>query len=208
MMNQMRKFTNRVTLYEDGCYRWYYDMDMRTNRCLLNVLMKVMGGVMAGICIVTLVLFSQSSRFTPGVAAVIIGSCGGMVLLTWLGYWLAALIMGFNYRVHFEMTEETIALVRKHSTQTMMRGMAVAATIAGLVTAGGGAALRTGAALNSAASSGFTWFTNVRGMKAHPEWDSVNLREFMGGNQIWIPAEDYDFVKEFIWTHIPEKARR
>lgn len=190
-MDGMIAFTERVTLCEDGFYRWHYDMDMRNNRFLLRFLMKVMSLVMGIICLTALIMFSESSAFGPGMAMWIIGLCGGLILLTWAGYWVAVLVMKGSYRLHFEMNEETIALVHKPETQRLMHGIAVAALLTG-----------SGTALSAAASSGRTSFSIVRRMKEFPEWDVLTLQSFLAGNQIWIPKEDYSFVRDFISSHV------
>ena len=38
----MNEFPSRVTLYEDGVYRWSYDLDMWRNRYILNLVIKVL----------------------------------------------------------------------------------------------------------------------------------------------------------------------
>ena len=38
----MNDYPSRVTLFDDGVYRWSYDLDMWRNRCLLNLILKIL----------------------------------------------------------------------------------------------------------------------------------------------------------------------
>ena len=40
-MNEFTDYTDRVTLFEDGAYRWHYDMDMYQNKSMLVMLEKI-----------------------------------------------------------------------------------------------------------------------------------------------------------------------
>ena len=190
-------FPSRVTLCEDGVYRWSYDMDMIRNRYLLIVLLKVTGGVCAAswLCLMLLFINNMDSRIALLLAAIFLG----IVALTAAGYYIAVAIMHGKYHLRFEMDEEAVQLIRKESTQ---RWMDLAAGAAMAVNR------RAGNNLQSAAGSGLTWFNNVRGMKEWPQYDALNLRELTGANQIWIPHEDYAFVRDFIRERLPERARQ
>ena len=207
MDDRNKYFTDRVVKDESGVYRWYYDMDMRHNHYLRNVLFKVMGAVCVMIFLMFMFMFSESD-LGSGAIWIAVGLPGGMFLLTALGYWLATLIMKGTYRVYFSMDDESIQLVRSKGTQAMMNSLGTIGFAAGMAAGKTGEALRTGAMLSGAAGSGLTRFSDVRGITEHPEWDSVNLRELAGANQIWIPREDYDFVINFIREHVQAKKEK
>jgi len=38
----MNDYPSRVTLFDDGVYRWSYDLDMWRNRYLLNLILKIL----------------------------------------------------------------------------------------------------------------------------------------------------------------------
>ena len=201
MDDREKYFTDRVVKDENGVYRWYYDMDMRQNKYLRNVLFKVMGIICLAILVMMLLMFSGSD-LRDGALWLVVGLPGGMFLLTVLGWWLAVLIMKGKYRVYFSMDEDSIQLVRSKRTQAMMNSMGAIGAAAGLAAGKPGEAFRTGVMLSGAAASGLTYFKDVRGITEHPEWDSVNLRDITSGNQIWIPKEDYDFVVNFLRDHV------
>ena len=48
----------------------------------------------------------------------------------------------------------------------------------------------------------------MRRVKQFPQYDLIDLREWFGMNQIYVDAEDYPFVRDFILERVREKARR
>jgi len=118
--------------------------------------------------------------------------------LTAVGYYIAAAAMHGVYHLRFEMDENSIRLVRKESTQRMMNVVADVAVMSGM---------RNGRALQNAAESGSTAYSQVRGVKEHPEYNAFNLREIVSANQIWVCPEDYAFVRDYVLARVPEKVR-
>lgn len=197
-MNE-QDFPLRVTQGQDGVYRWRYDMDMYGNHYLRNVLLKVTGAICLGMYVFLLLLLSGSGDFSPRTVLLALLPFLGAVLLALLGYYIAAAVMHGVYHLRFEMDDASIRLVRKPSTQRMMDALADVAVLAGT---------RVGPSLNAAAGSGCTRFSHVRGFRERPQYDAINLREWTGANQIWIPAEDYALVRDFMLARVPEKVRQ
>ena len=192
------KFPPRVTQGEDGVYRWSYDLDMYQNPYLRNVVLKIAGILCLVLYLLTLTLFSQDGLSLR--IALILGLVYlGVVLLAAAIYYICAAVMHGNYHLQFEMDENAIVLIRKESTQRFMNLVSDAAVMMDR---------RVGHNLQSAAQSGYTEYKQVRAMTPRPQYDAINLRELTGANQIWIPREDYDFVREYIWTHLTDKARK
>ena len=192
------EFPSRVTLCEDGVYRWSYDMDMYRNPYLRSILLKVMGVLCAVMYIFLLALIAGGGRgLTPRTMLLAALPFSGLLLLTLLIYYICAAVMHGTYHLQFEMDEDAVRLVRKASTQRMMNVMADVTTMANM---------RAGHQLQTAAGSGCTRFQSVRTMTERPEHDAINLRELMGANQIWIPRADYEFVRGFIAERIPDRA--
>lgn len=180
------QYPSRVTQGEDGAYRWSYDMDMYKNHYLLNVLLKVFG-IIGLFCVgMMLFLFVQGHDLTLRIALIILACYAGLMGLVAGGYYLAALLMHGGYHLQFCMTEDEISLVRGELGRRVMDA----------------AALLTSPA-NAAAASGVTRFKEVRGMKEHREYDAFNLRTLYGGNQIWVPEQDYEFVRDYVLSRIP-----
>lgn len=47
----------------------------------------------------------------------------------------------------------------------------------------------------------------VRKALPHPDHDLIDLRQFLGMNQIYVGPEDYPFVRDFILERVRKKAR-
>ena len=48
MDDAFERYTDRVTLCDDGVYRWYYDMDMYKNKSMLWMLLRINLFIMLG----------------------------------------------------------------------------------------------------------------------------------------------------------------
>lgn len=201
------RYPQRVTLGEDQVYRWSYDMDMYKNHYLRNVLLKVFGAICLVCWLFLLFLFAQDGRLSLRVALYTLLIFGGVMLLVLAGYYLAAAVMRGRYHLRFEMNEEAVLLVRAESTERMMENMALITMMAGMAAGKPMRGLASGTALRAGAASGLTFFHQVRSMKERPQYDAFNLRSLTGGNQIWVGPEDYAFVRDYVRSRIPEKAR-
>ena len=200
-----KMYPGRVTRGDDGVYRWSYDMDMYHNHYFRNLLLKIVGIICAGLFVLMVGLFAMEGMMSPLMAGITLLILVGIVLLTLLFYYLAAVIMHGVYHLRFEMNDDAVMLIRKASTTNMMNSMAM---ITMLTSAAAGKPMRgvaSGASMSAAASSGLTWFKHVKGMKEYPQYDAVSLRSTDGPNQIWIPKEDFIFVKDFIKSRMSMK---
>ena len=201
-------YPKRVTLGSDQVYRWSYDMDMYRNHYLRNVLLKIFGVICLVCWAFLLFLIAQDRGITLRTAFLTLLIFAGVMLLVLAGYYLAAAIMRGVYHLRFEMNDEAILLVRKESTQAMMENMALITMLAGRAAGKPIRGVASGAAIQAGAASGLTNFRQVLGMKEWPEYDAFNLRSITGANQIWVGQEDYAFVRDYVRSRIPEKARR
>ena len=204
----MNDYPSRVTLFEDGVFRWSYDMDMWRNGFMLRHVLKILAAVCALLCFTMQAAFGWD-RMTPlSVATFFLIPMGALSALTLLIYLISALAMRGNYHLRFEMDESAIALVQSSSTTQRNRALASIAVGVGILAGQRNKAYRVGATLGAANSVGTTAFSDVTRFKAHPGDDVIALREWFFMNQIYVPKEDYAFVRDFILARIPERARR
>ena len=202
----MGDYPSRVTLFDDGVYRWSYDMDMWHNRYLLRILMKVLGMICAVLFAFTLAAIGPS-RTSPTTVGILLLVYAGVPALAALIYCLCALAMGGIYHLRFEMDDSAVALIQSAATKQRNNALAAIATIAGIAAGKPGEALRVGVTLRVANAAGTTALSAVRRVNAVPESDVIDLREWFGMNQIYVNAEDYPFVLEHIMARISQKAR-
>lgn len=204
----MNEYPSRVTLYDDGVYRWSYDMDMWHNRYLLRILVKAVTLFCVAVLLVLLALLGPRylNATTLGVCALIVV---GMYLIPLGVYAICALAMHGTYHLCFQMDESAVALVQSAGTKRRNRTLGVIATVVGLAAAKRpGEVLRVTSTLAMANAVGTTAFSSVTRVKLHPEDDVIDLREWFGLNQIYVGREDYAFVRDFILERVREKARR
>jgi|GEM_PF-2201517 len=221
----MDSFSERITLFEDGVYRWYYDMDMWRNRYMIRLAIKVISLLMLlPMLLGVLSLLSRLpivwGRELPGEMVMwllggdlqfllIIGGLWlGMLLLAELVYAICALAMKGTYRLYFQMDENAVALVRKPGTMEKLNAFGAVASVVGLLAGKPGEALRVGSTLAVANNTGTSRFASTRRVKTVEKYDLLDLREFFGMNQIYVSKNDYENVRAFILERVPEKARR
>lgn len=219
----MDNFPERVTLFEDEAYRWHYDMDMWHNRYMIRLIVKILTLILGipFLFIAAMLVKNALPMLQSGVSwerltfsleddlllmYIVGGLWLGMIVLAELIYAVCALAMKGTYRLHFQMDESAVALVRKPGTMETLNTLGAAAGIIGLLAGKPGEALRVGNTLAIANSAGTSRFESTRRVKAVEKYDLLDLREFLGMNQIYVPKEDYADVKAFILARIPEKA--
>ena len=221
-MNAM--YPARVTLYEDGVYRWSYDMDMWHNTFMRNLMLKVIAVIFAfpvGFFLIMLLArvlppvlgghlrrvprAMMTDMLLPLLVTLLIYA--GTIGLTLLIYAISALVMHGNYHLCFEMDDSGVALVRSPGTAKTVNALGIAATAAALAAGKPGGAMRAGSIMLAANMVGTTAFRSVRRVRLYPEKDVINLSELFGMNQIYVGEWDYPFVKDFILNHVREKAR-
>ena len=204
----MRDFPPRVTLSEDGVYRWSYDMDLWRNLFMLKLVLKVL----AVLCAVLLFIMAAAAGglrgITPPVLAglMIVPAC--LFALTLLIYAACALFMRGTYRLRYEMDGNGVTLVWSDAAKRRNGALAAVAAAAGAAAGRGRKARRAGAMLAAAEYAGVTAFSEVSRVKTCPECDVINLYEWLTMNQIYVNPEDYAFVRDYILARVPEKARR
>ena len=203
----MNDYPDRVTLYDDGVYRWSYDMDMWQNRFMLRLLLKLLGIICGGVLILIFALLGPE-YYTPKAVAIALASAAGLFALTFLIYAVCAWVMKGVYRLRFEMDENAVALVQSAATRDRNSALATVATLAGIAAGKSGEAFRLSSTLNAVNAVGTTAFSVITRVKTCPEDDVIDLREWFGMNQIYVNREDYAFVLDFIRERISEKARR
>ncbi len=220
----MNDYPSRVTLYEDGVYRWSYDMDMWRNRYLLNLIIRILLLVIGipALFMLAMLLMRLIPLMTEGLPvdsimfhirgdlagfAIVGGMLVGMVLLTLIIYAICAAAMHGTWRFCFQMDESAVALVRDARKMAALNTFGAAVAVVGLLAGKPGESLRVGNTLAVANNTGTSRFESTRRVKILPELDLLDLSEWFGMNQIYVPGEDYTFVKDFILARIPEKAR-
>ena len=220
----MNDYPERVTLYEDGVYRWCYVMDMWRNRYMIRLVWKIIVPLLGIPLLLIGVMGLKNAAYLmqQGIAAeelmfymrgdmialyVVGGILAGILLLTELIYAVCALAMHGQWRIRFEMDDSAVALVRNPGTMETLNTLGAVAGILGVIAGKPGEALRVGGTLAMANNTGTSRFESTRRVKRIRKYDVLDLREWFGTNQIYVPREDYEYVRDFILARVSEKAR-
>ena len=220
----MMEFPERVTLYDDGVYRWAYYMDMRHNRYMIRLIVKILCLVL-GVPALILALF-VARRAIPCVQQglpwpdiqrimrndlvslyVVGGMWLGMVALAELVYFICVLGMNGWWRFCFAMDDSGVALVRNLSTTKAMNTLGTVAAVMGLLAGNPSGVARVGSTLAIAQEAGASTFKLTTRVKVLEQYDLLDIREWFGMNQVFVPKEDFESVKQFILERISDKAR-
>ena len=196
-------YPDRVTLGEDGVYRWSFDVDLSSDHTIRNTIMKVMLIVFGIICglMALLIVFEGA----PSMAWIPAACCGSAFLIALVSYRVYRAAVHDTCTVAYEMNGESITLVRNPTTQQHMNQAAIAMSVAGMVT---GRGIGTGVAMAGAAQSGTTRFNSVRKLRRYPERHMIQLNALFSSNQVWVPAEDYEMVYSYLKKHTAAAIRR
>jgi len=222
----MNDYPSRVTLFDDGVYRWSYDLDMWHNRYLLRQIIKILCVVLGIPTLFIAAMVLKTVLKHPGLArdeigffirndllalAVVGGLWLGTIILTLIVYAICAAVMHGTWRLCFEMDDSAVALIQSAAAKNRngtLATIASAVEIAALLSGNSSHSLHSASmALRNANESGTTSFDSVRRVKLLADLDLIDLRQLLGMNQIYVNAEDYPFVRDFILERVREKAR-
>lgn len=220
----MNEYPDRVTLYEDGVYRWAYTMNMWKNRYMIRLIYKILVPLLGIPLLLVAAMAVKNGRYLlqQGIPRedlmsfmrgdmipiyVIGGLLVGMLLLIEIIYAICALAMHGTWRMCYEMDESAVALVRNPKTMQTMNTFGAVVGVIGLLAGKTSDVARIGGTLATINETGTSRFEFASRVKRVRKYDVLDMREFMSMNQIYVPGEDYDYVRDFILSRIPEKAR-
>lgn len=198
----------RVRLCKDGKYRWKYEMNMLTNPTIFLTVLKVFGGVVVGMFVV----FGFFLYVIHGDWAGLWGMAKAMLItmaiffgLTVLGVLLVAAVFKGKYVVLFEMDEKGVAHIVTPEQMKKAQKLAKITSVAG---AARGSFTTAGAGMLAASkNASVSEFAKVRRVKPRRWLHVIKVNQLLEHNQIYVPKEDFDFVYDFIISHIHLKNR-
>lgn len=194
--------TERVTLCEDGKYRWRYDVNLFKDLRFFWLVWKIL---FAAFMIIFLFVFISDAINWGLTQERIIYNLKflayflvGMTGVSSLGYSVYATVMGGKYCVVFEMDEIGI-----NHRQT--DAQAKKAKKLGAITALGGAATgslsTTGVGINATRTEMYSEFARVKKVKPYPRKNTIKVNETLNHNQVYVQKADFDFVQNYIISH-------
>ena len=109
-----------------------------------------------------------------------------------------------SYSVVFEMNEESVTHKQLPRQAKKAQGIAEAAMIVGALA---GARGTYSAGLAGSRTEMTTEFARVRRVKVFPRRGLIKVNQLLSKNQVYAAPEDFEFVRDYILQHVPEKAR-
>ena len=201
-MKDNKTLSTRVTLCDDGKYRWTYEMSLLRNPTVFFLIWKIFFFIVLGLFVFLVLIGSGDIGFwwdgfldTAKVFGFILI---GMSALTAIGYLLYAAIMGGKYIVEFEMDEKGVNHKQTASQAKKAQKLGQATMIAG---AAAGSIGTVGAGINAQRVEMYTEFAKVRNVKAYPRRELIKVNESLEHNQVYAAKEDFEFVKNYIIAH-------
>jgi hypothetical protein len=210
MSEEFSSYTNRVTLGDDGVYRWYYDMDMYRNKSMLYTLEKInlfifLGVSLGGALFVGFMAHDFHASIVRGILLIGLAMGALMALLYVIGFYAAAWIKRGNYRIRFAMREDGIELIwsdrLKEGLDTGRKVMA----LAGAAVGSRGIRGRWRPTLDEVSKMSFS---TVFRCKSYLKWNMIDLSMLGGKFQVYASDEDFEWVERFILERIPQRASR
>ncbi|MDO5118104.1 MAG: hypothetical protein Q4D34_06420 [Eggerthellaceae bacterium] len=193
---------------ENGVYRWVYEFNLYKNPTILFTVMKILVGIIV-IGLVIMLAFmvpdlAKGYADSGDVAETL--TFGGIfialfIVLTVVGYLVYAIMQGGKYCVVFTMDEEGIThkqLPRQYKKAQIVGALNVLAGLAGGNVTQAGIGLIT-----STRDSISSEFASVRSVKGSRALRVIKVNEPLAKNQVYVEADDYDFVFGFIRDHCP-----
>lgn len=201
--NAADRTSGRITLGDDGKYRWVYEMSLFRNPTVFCLVWKIFFFIILGIfSFVMIVDAIEWSDFFPDrflnnlkfFAYFLIG----MTALTAIGYGIYALIMGGKYIVEFEMDEQGV-LHRQIAFQAEKAKKIAKATMAGGLASG--RLTTVGVGMNAQRTEMYSEFSTVRKVKAYPRRHLIKVNGLLAHNQVYVAKEDFEFVENYVCSH-------
>lgn len=196
-MKESKTQNTRVTLCDDGKYRWTYEMSLFKNPTIFLLVWKIFFFIFLGVFAV--VNISDFIKWGPEKAFENLPILGylllGMTAVVVLGYLIYAAIMGGKYIVEFEMDEKGIT---HKQTASQAKKAKKIGRVTMMASAASGRIGNVGAGMNAQRTDMYSDFSKVRKVKAYPRRSLIKVNERLEHNQVYAAKEDFEFVKNYI----------
>ena len=201
---------NRVTLCQDGKYRWVYEVNMLTNYSILFDVWKVFGISIVIIIILFTIIFLFTGELSLdifiGMGKGVFFSAGILAVLSILGYLLYAAISGWKYVALFIMDEKEVT--HQQMPREVKKGQIIGAlTILAGLASGRPGVIGTGI-LSQSRSSMTSTLANVKRLIPSRRMNLIKVNQLLAKNRVYVNDEDFDFVYDFLCQHCVNAKKR
>ena len=194
---------NRVTLCQDGKYRWVYEVNLLTNYSILFDVWKVFGISIVIIIILFTIIFLFTGELSLdifiGMGKGVFFSAAILAVLSILGYLLYAAISGWKYVALFIMDEKEVT--HQQMPREVKKGQIIGAlTILAGLASGRPGVIGTGI-LSQSRSSMTSTLANVKRLIPSRRMNLIKVNQLLAKNRVYVNDEDFDFVYDFLCQH-------
>ena len=200
---------HRVTLCQDGKYRWVYDVNLFTNPTVFFDVVKVMFISLVIVAIIVLLIGACSGDLTvdmlKGLGTGFCFGFGGIVALSLLGYIVYAIIVGGKYTVLFTLDEKE--LVHQEYGKTLEKAKLIG-ELTMLAGAAGGRVGTVGTGLLAKSRTTMTSeLKNVRRVIPRRWMNTIKVNQLLFKNRVYVKKADFDFVYQFLCEHCVNRKK-
>ncbi len=204
-----RYVTKNIVLGTDGRYHWSYKFNMLKNPTILFLLWKMFFWIFIGI-FTMLTLFDVFGGYYTfdkfldfWKFALFFILCAEAFVA--FGYLVYSLIMGCTYYVMFDMDDDGVVHTQMPKQFKKAQAMGWIAFLAGMAAKKPGVA---GAGLLSASKQSMSsdWKV-VKSIEIYRRRGVIKVNSLLNYNQVYAEPEDFDFVENFIRSHVTEKCK-
>ena len=203
------KVTENIVFGADGKYHWYYEFKLMKNPTILFVLWKIFFWIFVAMWAFLSIINSIEGHFNMkdflDFSKIFLLILVGVEVLIAVAYFIYAAMNGFKYCVMFEMDEDGV----KHTQ--MPRQFKKAQAVSLVLILAGMAAKNPGAVgqgiLAGAKNSMVSSFSHVKSIEIFRKRNVIKVNEKLNKNQVYACDQDFDFVVDYIKSHVTKKCK-
>lgn len=204
-----RYVTNNIVLGTDGKYHWSYKFNMLKNPSILFILWKMFFWIFIGIfTMITLFdvfdgYYTFEKFFDFWKFALFFILCAEAFIA--VGYFIYSLIMGSYYYVLFDMDDDGVTHTQMPKQFKKAQAMGWIAVLAGMAAGKPGVA---GAGMLAASKQSMSseW-DKVKSIEIFRRRGVIKVNSLLNYNQVYAEPEDFDFVEDFIRSHVNDTCK-
>lgn len=210
MAKKLPSITTRVEKGDDGKYRWTYTLNMFTNPAILVTVLKIIVPLFSIPLIWVLISTAIHNEWAEAWEGNLFNSNIKMCIfilvlflfISLLSYLIVAAMHQGKYIVHFTMDEKELVHATDGMQQKKARRMGALTMLAGA--AAGRPSVMGAGALAAGRTTSTTQLAMVRRIKVRRRFNLIKVNQLLNHNQVYVPAEDFDMVLNFIRGHCPK----
>lgn len=200
---------DRVTLCQDGKYRWVYDVNLFTNPTIFFEVVKVM--LLSAVIVLAIVLLIGllgGDLDWDSVKSMGIGFGWGslfLIGLSLLGYLVYAIIVGGKYTALFTLDEKEVVHQEYGKALEKAKLIGELTMLAGL--AGGRVGTIGTGMLAASRTTMTTELKHVRRVVPRRWMNTIKVNQLLDKNRVYVKKQDFDFVYQFLCEHCVNRKK-